>query len=193
MLALLGAYHGINPGMGWLFAVVLGIQEKRRGAVIGALLPIVLGHAVSIAVVVTLVGLAQVVVPQRALSILCAVFLFAFGTYKLFRSRHPNWVGMRVNFKDLTVWSFLMASAHGAGLMLTPILLKLPVMEQTSSPHIICYISRSNGKFSGDVVGSRGNLPIARTIEQAYCADLSHHSVIYSHSFNLSPVAWREG
>jgi hypothetical protein len=128
-LAGLGAYHGINPGMGWLFAVALGLQEKNRQAVIRALLPIALGHAASIGVVVLLVGLAQVVLPGTILRWLCAAVLFAFGLYRLLRARHPRWVGMRVGFRDLALWSFLMASAHGAGLMLVPILLGWPSVE----------------------------------------------------------------
>lgn len=122
----LGAYHGINPAMGWLFAVALGMQEKDRRAVIRALPPLALGHAASIAVVVSLLVLARVMVSDLVLQRLCAGVLFAFGLYRLLRFRHPRWVGMRVDFKDLTVWSFLMASAHGAGLMLAPILLKWP-------------------------------------------------------------------
>ena len=119
----LGAYHGINPGMGWLFAVALGLQEKKRRAVLAAIPPIALGHALSIGVAVGLLYLAQATVPQKALRYGAAAVLFGFGFYRLFRSRHPKWVGMRVGFIDLTLWSFLMASAHGAGLMLVPILL----------------------------------------------------------------------
>jgi hypothetical protein len=132
----LGAYHGINPGMGWLFAVALGLQEKSRQAVIRALFPIALGHAASISVVVLLVGLGQFILPGSVLRWLCAAVLFAFGLYRLLRSRHPRWVGMRVGFRDLTVWSFLMASAHGAGLMLVPILLKWPVVEHAHHPMV---------------------------------------------------------
>jgi hypothetical protein len=115
--------------MGWLFAVALGLQEKDRRAVIRALFPLALGHAASVSVVVLLVGLGQFILPGPVLGWLCAAALFAFGLYRLFRSRHPRWVGMRVGFRDLTVWSFLMASAHGAGLMLAPILLKWPNVE----------------------------------------------------------------
>ena len=129
---LLGVYHGINPGMGWLFAVALGMQEKRRGAVIGALFPMALGHAISIAVVVFVIALAQRQLPEDVLRIACAVVLFGFGVYKFFSARHPKWVGMRVNFKDLTIWSFLMASAHGAGLMLAPLLLRMPSASANS-------------------------------------------------------------
>ena len=119
----LGAYHGINPAMGWLFAVALGMQEKSRRAVLAAIPPIALGHALSIGAVVGALWLAQTSVPEKPLRYGAAAILFGFGLYRLVRSRHPKWVGMRVGFRDLTLWSFLMASAHGAGLMLVPVLL----------------------------------------------------------------------
>jgi len=129
----LGAFHGINPAMGWLFAVGLGLQEQKRAAVLRALPPIALGHALSIGIIIAAVLLARVSVPPFALKIAAAAILFAFGLYRLFRSRHPNWVGMRVGFGDLTLWSFVMASAHGAGLMLIPLFLKSA--PQTLAPH----------------------------------------------------------
>lgn len=119
----LGAFHGINPGMGWLFAVALGLQEQRRSAVLRALLPIALGHALSIGVVVLLIALLHDALPDAYVRWPVGVGLTLFGMYKLVRSRHPRWVGMRVGFLDLTLWSFLMATAHGAGLMLAPVLL----------------------------------------------------------------------
>jgi hypothetical protein len=119
----LGVFHGINPAMGWLFAVALGLQEQKRAAVIRALLPIALGHALSIGIIVAAVLMARISLPHRPVKIAAAAILFAFGLYRLFRSRHPNWVGMRVGFGDLTLWSFIMASAHGAGLMLVPFFL----------------------------------------------------------------------
>jgi hypothetical protein len=134
-LALLGAYHGLNPGMGWLFAVALGLQERSRAAVIGAFAPIALGHALSIAGVVAVVSLAQTVVTPDFLRLAGAVALVVFGLYKLVRAAHPRWVGMRVNFRDLTAWSFLMATAHGAGLMLVPILLQLSPGAVAPSDH----------------------------------------------------------
>ncbi len=124
-LILLGAYHGLNPAMGWLFAVSLGLQERRREAVLKAFWPIALGHAASVAVVVAAILAAQVVVPLDVLKYVGAGALILFGLYKLIRRKHPRWVGMRVGFRDLTAWSFIMASAHGAGLMLVPVLLKL--------------------------------------------------------------------
>jgi hypothetical protein len=119
----LGAYHGINPAMGWLFAVALGLQQRRRGAVLGALPAIALGHEASVAVVVALVYVAEFVAAADVLRVAGAVALVLFGLYKLLKPRsHPRWVGMRVSRWDLVVWSFLMSSAHGAGLMLFPIL-----------------------------------------------------------------------
>src|SRR5207237_8885675 len=111
----------MNPAMGCLFAVGLGFEEQKRIAVLRALPPIALEHALSIGIIIAAVLLARVSVPPFALKIAAAAILFAFGFYRLFRSRHPNWVGMRVGFGDLTLWSFVMASAHRAGLMLIPL------------------------------------------------------------------------
>jgi hypothetical protein len=126
-LFLLGCYHGINPGMGWLFAVALGLQEKSAAAVARAVLPITLGHVASVAIVVALALSAEVILPHTVVHRAAAGILLAFGGYKLVRLRHPRWVGMRVGFWGLTLWGFLMASAHGAGLMLLPFV--------TASPH----------------------------------------------------------
>jgi hypothetical protein len=123
----LGLFHGINPAMGWLFAVALGLQEQKRAAVLRALIPIALGHALSIGTIIAATLLARVSLSPRTLKIAAAAILFGFGLYRLFRSRHPKWVGMRVGFGDLTLWSFVMASAHGAGLMLVPLFLASPV------------------------------------------------------------------
>jgi hypothetical protein len=119
----LGAFHGINPGMGWLFAVALGLQEQRRSAVWNALPPIAIGHALSVGLVIALIAAIHASIPQQALRWSAAAVLIGFGIYRLIRARHPRWVGMRVGFRDLVLWSFLMESAHGAGLMLVPVLL----------------------------------------------------------------------
>jgi hypothetical protein len=131
----LGLFHGINPAMGWLFAVALGLQEQKRAAVLRALPPMVLGHAFSIGVIIAAVLVARVSVPHVTLKIAAAAILFAFGFYRLLRSRHPNWVGMRVGFGDLTLWSFIMASAHGAGLMLVPFFLGSPTEHDPHGSH----------------------------------------------------------
>ncbi len=120
----LGAYHGINPAMGWLFAVALGLQEKSRGAVLRALPPIALGHVASIAGIVALGGITQLVLPPSTMRVLSAAVILGFGLLRVFRTRHPRWVGMRVGARDLATWSFVMSSAHGAGLMLVPVLLQ---------------------------------------------------------------------
>lgn len=122
-LALLGAYHGLNPAMGWLFALALGLQEKRRSAVIAALLPITIGHAAAIGLALLILSLAQLLLPMHILKWPVAGIIFALGVYRLFRASHPRNAGMRVGGRDLFLWSFLMASAHGAGLMLMPVLL----------------------------------------------------------------------
>ncbi len=121
MLLALGAFHGINPGMGWLFAVALGLQEHRRGAVLRALLPLGLGHALAVAAFIAMVLLAGAVIPLEYLRWLVATILISLGAMRLFRHRHPRWASMRVGMRGLTLWSFLMASAHGAGLMVVPI------------------------------------------------------------------------
>jgi hypothetical protein len=124
-MVFLGAYHGINPGMGWLFAVALGLQQGSARGVWRALPPIVAGHALSVGVVLVTVGLAQIVVPSDALNVIVAVLLVSMGLYRLWRHGHPRFGGMQVGFRDLTTWSFLMASAHGAGLMVLPFVMPL--------------------------------------------------------------------
>jgi hypothetical protein len=132
-LALLGAYHGLNPAMGWLFALALGLQEKRRSAVVGALLPIALGHGLAIGVAILLLRFIQHFVSMNILKWSIALILFVLGVYRLLRASHPRGAGMRVGGKDLVVWSFLMASAHGAGLMILPILLARPMHGMSHS------------------------------------------------------------
>src|SRR5437868_583878 len=126
VLVLLGAYHGLNPGMGWLFAVARGLQERRRAALWQSFLPIAIGHEAAIGAVVVLVGVAQLVIAPQALRAGGAGLLLAFAAYRIYRQQaHPRGFGMRVGLRGLFGWSFLMSSAHGAGLMLVPILLKL--------------------------------------------------------------------
>ena len=130
-LALLGAYHGLNPAMGWLFALSLGLQEKRRSAVLAALVPIALGHAAAITLTILVLRFVQHFFPMNILKWGVASILIMLGFYRLFRARHPRGAGMRVGARDLFVWSFLMASAHGAGLMLLPILMAQPMSAMT--------------------------------------------------------------
>jgi hypothetical protein len=121
-----GAYHGLNPGMGWLFALALGLQQRSERAIWVSLLPISAGHAASIVLVALVILAVGHLIPFTTFRLITAVTLLGFGVYKLFNYyRHPRWVGMRVGMRDLFTWSFLMAIAHGAGLMVAPTLLAL--------------------------------------------------------------------
>jgi len=144
----LGAYHGLNPAMGWLFAVALGLQERSRAAVLRALLPIALGHEAAIALVVVLVGGAELVAAPWPLRLASGAALVLFGLYKLLRPRsHPRWVGMRVTPRELVLWSFLMSSAHGAGLMLLPVLLGRPAEAHA---HVVPAVALSSLSLAQD-------------------------------------------
>lgn len=133
-LAALGAYHGLNPAMGWLFAVSQGMQHRSRRAVLRALLPIALGHELSIALVVVLALGAAAIVEPSTLRIGAAAVLLAFGIFRFAKPRaHPRWTKMRVTRGELTLWSFLMSSAHGAGIMVAPLLIGLGGAQAASA------------------------------------------------------------
>ncbi len=135
MMAL-GAYHGLNPGMGWLFALSVGLQNQSDRAIWRSLFPIAAGHASSLALVAGLVFVSAHYISTPMLEITTALILIGFGIYKIFNYyRHPRWVGMQVGARDLTWWSFLMATAHGAGLMIAPLVLTLalPCVESDMS------------------------------------------------------------
>jgi hypothetical protein len=134
-LAGLGAFHGLNPGMGWLFAVALGMQESKRTAVWRALMPLTLGHVLAIAAAIAVAMAAGVALSPRMLRWPVAVLLTGLGVRQLYRHAHPRWAAMRVGMGGLTLWSFLMASAHGAGLMVLPLFLSMPEMAEGHSCH----------------------------------------------------------
>lgn len=152
-LILLGAWHGLNPGMGWLFSVALGLQQRSRSAVFAALVPIALGHALAIGLVVLLVYIVGAVVPFRWLQMGGAAALLLVASWKLWRARHPTWVGMRVSFWDLTLWSWLMASAHGAGLMVVPVLLGAKSVFCGTAPFSVNLALSSQPLFATAAVG----------------------------------------
>jgi hypothetical protein len=129
LMVLLGAYHGLNPAMGWLFAVALGMQEKKGSAVARSLVPIAVGHAAAIGSVVLATAFLGMTVPLVFIRYFVAATLVGLGIYCLIRHQHPRWIRMRVGFGDLTVWSFLMATAHGAGFMVLPVLLGSNTVE----------------------------------------------------------------
>jgi hypothetical protein len=125
-IAGLGAFHGLNPAMGWLFAVALGLHRQSRATVFVSLIPIAIGHAVAIAAVALALVVTGLVIPQRPLRIGAAILLLGWAAYHLrFGHRHRVRFGMQVGLWGLAVWSFLMATAHGAGIMLWPALMPL--------------------------------------------------------------------
>jgi hypothetical protein len=148
-LFMLGAYHGINPGMGWLFAVALGMQRHSGRVVWQSLLPIAAGHALSIGLVVGLALVVGVALPQGYVKYVVAAVLLALGFYRLIRKWHPHWGGMQVGFRDLTIWSFLMATAHGAGLMLIPVLLGMSAMRYAHPGMQMHALIMSDGPWVG--------------------------------------------
>jgi hypothetical protein len=136
MLLVLGAFHGINPGMGWLFAVALGMQENRPAAVWRALLPIGVGHACAIAAVVLLAVGVGIVLPLDVIRWPVAALLVVIGVFRLIRQRHPRWGSMRMGLGGLATWSFLVATAHGAGLMVLPVWLQMSAVAGRSHAHV---------------------------------------------------------
>jgi hypothetical protein len=149
----LGAFHGINPGMGWLFAVALGMQKGSVRGVWRALPPIALGHAAAVAVIVVAVGLVRLAIPAGALSALLALMLVTLGLYRLWRHRHPRFGGMQVGFRDLVAWSFLMASAHGAGLMVLPFLMPAPAAVVAADHHHAWHAAPASASVAAMAVG----------------------------------------
>jgi hypothetical protein len=131
-LVALGAFHGVNPAMGWLFAVALGLQDHRRAAVFRALLPLATGHALAILAVIAIGALAGLTVSPHYLRWAVAAILITVGLRFLVRHPHLRWAGMRVGMGELTLWSFLVASVHGAGLMVLPIFMGMSAAEHAS-------------------------------------------------------------
>jgi hypothetical protein len=140
VLAGLGAFHGLNPAMGWLFAVALGLHRQSRKVVFVSLLPIAAGHALSIAVAAGLLVAAGTVVPGNLVRIGSGLLLLGWAAYHWrFGHRHRVRFGMQTGLLGLGIWSFLMATAHGAGLMLWPVLMPL------------CFPDAAGGSLGGPV------------------------------------------
>lgn len=134
-IAALGAYHGLNPGMGWLFAVSNGMQERRARGVFLALPPIALGHLLAMAAALLPFALVGIYLDKLDdIRVVAALLLVVFGIYKLVSQRHPRFLA-RIGPSQLTLWSFLMATAHGAGLMLVPIALSLHADMHVAHAH----------------------------------------------------------
>ena len=134
VLIALGAFHGLNPAMGWLFAVALGLYRQSRKVVLVSLVPIALGHAASIAVVVYAVVVLGMAIDAATFRILSGVLLIAWGVYHFaYGHRHRLRIGLRTGLIGLFAWSFVMATAHGAGMMLIPVL--MPLAEAGEHAH----------------------------------------------------------
>lgn len=148
-LVALGAFHGLNPGMGWLFAVAIGFQERKVAALLRALGPIAAGHAVSVLAIALLVTLTQTVVTAQVVAMVGGVLLVGFGMWRLLSKRHFKWVGMRLNAWQLGSWSFLMSSVHGAGLMLLPVLVAADVSAGAHAGHGNSAMTALSGPVDG--------------------------------------------
>jgi len=163
-LLLLGAFHGLNPAMGWLFAVALALQEHKRIAVFRSLIPLAIGHALAIAAAILVAILLGAALPLNYLRWIVAALLIAVGFRFLIRHPHLRWSAMRVNSRDLTLWSFLVASVHGAGLMVVPIFL---AASSHSAPH-------SSPQMTS--MPSHAHLSAPSTLSAALYATLVHTS-----------------
>jgi hypothetical protein len=152
LMLLLGVYHGINPGMGWLFAVALGMQQQKAIAVVRSLVPIAIGHAAAIGGVVLAVAILGRALPIAGIRYLVAAVLIALGIHSLVRHRHPRWVRMQVGFRELVMWSFLMASAHGAGLMVLPVVLASSTVQAADHMPGHSHVSAATSPLAGLVV-----------------------------------------
>jgi hypothetical protein len=125
-LAGLGIFHGINPAMGWLFAVALGLHRGSAADVVLALPAIALGHAAAVGVVVAVFVLGGVLVDSRLVQGLSGAGLLVWAAFHAaYGHRHRVRVGMQAGLAGLALWSFLMATAHGAGLMVLPAVIPL--------------------------------------------------------------------
>jgi hypothetical protein len=136
-LAGLGLFHGLNPAMGWLFAVALGLHRNDERIVYIALLPIAAGHALAIAAVVALVMVLGAALDPGIIAIGSGALLIGWALWHaLYHSRHRVRVGMQAGLLGLAFWSFLMATAHGAGLMLVPALVPLHAAHMHAGSHL---------------------------------------------------------
>jgi hypothetical protein len=130
-----GLYHGVNPGMGWPLAVSAGLLEKSPRALVSALGPLAVGHLLAMLLVILPFALLVALVEwQRTIQIGASLLVIAFGLYRLADRRHPRALA-RISPSQLGLWSFAVALAHGAALMLVPIYLGLCREVDTDAGH----------------------------------------------------------
>ena len=172
-LAALGAFHGLNPAMGWLFAVARGMQEGSRTVLFRSLPPIAAGHLASVAIVAAVVSATESVVAGNVVAITGGVVLVGFGLWRLLSERHFRWAGMRLSTVQLAGWSFLMSSAHGAGLMLLPVLATTPMAAGGHAGHTVA--AAPGGALQG--LAAAGVHTVAMFAVMAGCAVLVYEFV----------------
>jgi hypothetical protein len=120
-----GLYHGMSPGMGWPLAVSAGLIEKNSHALMAALWALTFGHLLAMFVVILPFALLVAILEwQQQIQIGASLLVIGFGIFRLINRRHPR-VLARIRPTQLGLWSFVVAIAHGAGLMLVPIYLGL--------------------------------------------------------------------
>ena len=125
-LAALGLFHGLNPAMGWLFAVALGLHRHSQHVVLGSIVPIALGHTMAVAIVLAAtLTLGFVFEPTNLKRLVAAVLIAWAAWHAVYGHRQRLRVGMQTGFVGLALWSFFMAGAHGAGLMAAPFILPI--------------------------------------------------------------------
>lgn len=130
-----GIYHGVNPGMGWPLAVSAALMDRKRGGIFKALLALAAGHLLAMAAILfPFTALLFLVEWQKEIQIAAASLVIGLGLYLIFNRRHPRFLA-RVPPSQLTLWSFLAAMAHGAGLMLVPIYLGICRTMETDQGH----------------------------------------------------------
>jgi hypothetical protein len=130
-----GLYHGVNPGMGWPLAVSAGLMERSSRALVAALWPLTVGHLLAMLVAILPFSLLVALVQwQRQIQIGASLLVIGFGIFRLINRRHPR-VLARIRPTQLGLWSFAVAIAHGAGLMLVPIYLGLCRTADLNSGH----------------------------------------------------------
>ena len=130
-----GLYHGANPGMGWPLAVSAGLMERSPRALVSALGPLAIGHLLAMLLVILPFALLITLIEwQRQIQIGASLLVIAFGIYRLASRSHPRALA-RIPPTQLALWSFAVAIAHGAGLMLVPIYLGLCREADLDSGH----------------------------------------------------------
>ena len=171
-LAGLGAFHGLNPAMGWLFAVARGMQDRSRGVLLRSLPPIAAGHLASVAIVAAVVSATRSVVAANVVGIAGGVLLVGYGLWRLLSERHFRWAGMRLSAAQLAGWSFLVSSAHGAGLMLLPVLATTQVAGHTGH---LAGAPAATGALTG--LAAAGVHTLAMLVVMAACALVVYDSI----------------